>query len=163
MYKLLLSVAFIGLQLSYAQQPTLTVEQIMRDPKWIGTSPDGAFWGADCALYFAWNPQADAETSLYRITPKAKTPQQVDSAARQHVAHPYTYSPDRKRVVFERGGDIYLSALTSGAEVRPASTVQRESNPYFTMDGTRIFFQQGAQQFSLLQIGSTWCRERVCQ
>src|SRR5690606_235512 len=131
MYKLLLSIALVGLQLSYAQQQTLTVEHIMRDPKWIGTSPEGAFWGADGALYFTWNPEAEEIPSLYRITPTATTPQRIDSAVRETVVRQYTYSPDRKRVVFERGGDLYLRELRGGTEARLANTVQRESNPHF--------------------------------
>src|SRR5690606_22946885 len=155
-YKGFLSIALFGLQLSYAQQQTLTVEQIMRDPKWIGTSPDGAFWGADGALYFTWNPEAEEVPSLYRITPTATKPQRVDSAAREAVVRQYSYSPDRKQVVFERGGDLYLRELWSGTETRLANTVQRESNPHFNHDGTRIFFQQGDNLFSVSRDGGEW-------
>lgn len=156
MYKLLLSVAFLGLQLLYAQQSALTVEHIMRDPKWIGTSPEGAFWGADGALYFNWNPEAAEMPSLYRITPTATTPQRVDSADRETVVRQYAYSPDRKRVVFERGGDLYLREQRSGRETRLTNTVQHESGPHFNADGTRIFFQQGDNLFSVSLGGGEW-------
>lgn len=34
----------------------LTVEKIMRDPRWIGSSPSNIFWGQDGqTLYFNWN------------------------------------------------------------------------------------------------------------
>src|SRR5690606_4146390 len=156
MYKLLLSLAFIGVQLSVAQQSALTVEHIMRDPKWIGTSPEGVFWGADGALYFNWNPQAEEISSLYRITPSATEPQRVDDATRETVVRQYTYDPARTRVAFERGGDLYVRELKSGTEVRLANTVQRESNPYFNHDGTRVFFQQGDNLFSVSPDGSGW-------
>ena len=156
MYKLFLSIAFIGLQLSFAQQSALTVEYIMRDPKWMGTPPDGAFWGVDGALYFNWNPEAEAAPSLYRVTPKAPRPVRVDDAAREAVVRQYTYDPARKNVVFVRGGDLYLRNLKSGAEQRLASTVQHESNPYFNHDGTRIFFQQGDNLFSISTDGDGW-------
>lgn len=156
MYKLLLSLAFIGVQLSVAQQSALTVEYIMRDPKWIGTSPEGVFWGADGALYFNWNPQAEETSSLYRITPSATEPQRVDDAARETVVRQYTYDPARTRVAFERGGDLYVRQVKSGTEVRLANTVQRESNPHFNHDGTRVFFQQGDNLFSVSPDGSEW-------
>ena len=36
----------------------LTVEKIMRDPKWIGTSPNRINWSEDGQLiYFTWNPE----------------------------------------------------------------------------------------------------------
>ena len=35
----------------------LTVEKIMRDPKWIGTSPSAPQWSPDGkTLFFNWNP-----------------------------------------------------------------------------------------------------------
>ena len=44
----------------------LTVEKIMRDPQWIGTSPDNVFWGADNqTVYFSWNPEKKLSDSRY--------------------------------------------------------------------------------------------------
>jgi len=44
----------------------LTVEKIMRDPKWMGHSPSALQWSVDGSrLVFSWNP-GDAESdSLY--------------------------------------------------------------------------------------------------
>ncbi|MFB2118131.1 prolyl oligopeptidase family serine peptidase [Parapedobacter sp. 2B3] len=156
MYKRLLFVAFIGFQLCYAQQSALTVEYIMRDPKWIGTSPVGAFWGADGALYFDWNPQAEEETSLYRVAPGTPTPQRVNEVAKQALVRQYAYAPSRKRAVFERGGDLYLRDLKSGDELRLTNTIQHETNPYFNGDGTQVFFQQGDNLFSMSVSGGEW-------
>ena len=156
MYKLLLSLAFIGLQLSYAQQSVLTVESIMRDQKWVGTSPDGAFWGADGALYFNWNPEGEDLPALYRVTPGSPTPQRVDAAGRDAAVRQYAYNPARTHVVFERSGDVYIRELKSGREQQLASTVQRESNPYFNHDGTLVYFQQGDNLFSVSPGGEGW-------
>src|SRR5688572_33011942 len=53
----------------------LTVETIMRDPKWIGTSPAGPQWSTDGkTLYFSWNPEKAIADSLYFITLENKTP-----------------------------------------------------------------------------------------
>src|SRR5882724_7365814 len=36
----------------------LTVEKIMQDPKWIGTSPSDPYWSRDGKyLFFNWNPE----------------------------------------------------------------------------------------------------------
>ncbi|HVY76021.1 MAG TPA: hypothetical protein VG890_14400, partial [Puia sp.] len=54
MKKLLLAGCFLPLLLK-AQD--LTVEKIMRDPKWIGASPSRVFWSNDShTVYFNWNP-----------------------------------------------------------------------------------------------------------
>ncbi|MEY4930785.1 MAG: hypothetical protein RI909_1509, partial [Bacteroidota bacterium] len=44
---------------AFAQQlAPLTVEKIMRDPKWIGVAPSNLNWSDDGKqLYFSWNPE----------------------------------------------------------------------------------------------------------
>ncbi|UCC44383.1 MAG: hypothetical protein JSU65_00175, partial [Candidatus Zixiibacteriota bacterium] len=43
---------------AHAGKPELTVEKIMRDPKWIGESPDWISWSEDSkSIYFWWNPE----------------------------------------------------------------------------------------------------------
>ncbi|MFY8046636.1 MAG: hypothetical protein ACOVOS_08680, partial [Chitinophagaceae bacterium] len=48
---------------------TLTVDKIMQDPKWIGTSPSNVFWGPDGkSVYFSWNPEGKTADSSYVYT-----------------------------------------------------------------------------------------------
>ncbi len=50
---------------------SLTIEQIMSDSKWIGTSPSEPFWNIDgTKLFFKWNPENAPSDSLYYITMK---------------------------------------------------------------------------------------------
>ncbi|MDQ1140873.1 hypothetical protein [Pedobacter agri] len=55
---------------TFAQQiAPLTVEKIMRDPKWMGTSPTNFRWTADSkTLYFNWNPDNKAKEELFKIS-----------------------------------------------------------------------------------------------
>ena len=60
---------------------SLTIEHIMSDPKWIGTSPSNPVWADDGqTLYFNWNPDKAPEDSLYFITTKNRVPQKVSIA-----------------------------------------------------------------------------------
>ncbi|MDD2794127.1 MAG: hypothetical protein PHD73_13180 [Sediminibacterium sp.] len=53
----------------YGHAQTLTVDKIMQDPKWIGTSPGNAFWGPDSkTVYFNWNPQNNVADSVYAFS-----------------------------------------------------------------------------------------------
>jgi hypothetical protein len=48
----------------------LTVEKIMKDPKWIGTSPSNVFWSQDSkSVFFSWNPKTMFPILLIIITP----------------------------------------------------------------------------------------------
>lgn len=157
MYRTLLLIFFVGLYLSArAQRPVLTVEQIMQDPKWIGTSPDGVYWGADGKLYFDWNPERAELTSLYCITTSTHTPQKVDRAAQQRIVAQFVYDKGRRQIVFERQGDIYLRDLKSGDERQLTNTVAPESNPRFSHDEKGIVFQQGDNLFKLRLTGNEW-------
>ena len=47
----------------------LRIEQIMQDPKWIGSSPSSPNWSVDGkTLYFKWNPDAAPADSLYAFS-----------------------------------------------------------------------------------------------
>ena len=57
------------------QTGPLTVAKIMRDPKWIGTSPSSPNWSQDSkTLYFLWNPGKAPSDSLYYISNNNLTP-----------------------------------------------------------------------------------------
>ena len=65
----------------------LTVEKIMRDPKWIGTSPSGPQWSADGkTLFFNWNPDKATSDSLYYITTGNKIPVKATRGAKTKFA-----------------------------------------------------------------------------
>ena len=53
----------------------LTVEKIMRNPRWIGSSPINPQWSQDGKyLYFRWNPDKALADSIYYISLANKTP-----------------------------------------------------------------------------------------
>ncbi len=54
------------LLLPFLSNAQLTVNQIMRDPKWIGTSPSQIFWSYDnTEINFKWNPKKNTSDSAY--------------------------------------------------------------------------------------------------
>ncbi len=57
------------------QLAPLTVEKIMRDQKWMGTSPSDFRWSADSKkLFFHWDPDRTGNPELYQISPPAVKP-----------------------------------------------------------------------------------------
>ncbi|MBX2964851.1 MAG: S9 family peptidase [Cyclobacteriaceae bacterium] len=125
----------------YAQLTELTVEKIMRDPKWIGTSPSNIRWSHDSkTIYFNWNPENAPGDSLYKITLQNRTPQKVSKAERMSLPGIGTYNTAQTKMVYEKNGDIFLFDVASGKSTTITNTVGRESNPYFSGDEKKVIY-----------------------
>jgi dipeptidyl aminopeptidase/acylaminoacyl peptidase len=137
---------------SFAQQlGVLTVEKIMRDPKWIGTSPSGIHWSDDSKkFYFDWNPKGADRDSLYSITTSNTNPEAVSLDDRKAKA-PEGGEWNKKHTIklFDKYGDIFLSDIPKGKIIRLTNTTDRESNPRFSGDESSIIFTRGENLYSL--------------
>jgi len=142
--RIIFSLTFLLLsQLSYSQLQPLTVEKIMRDPKWIGTSPSNPFWTADGKyLLFNWNPEKAESDSVYYITPSSPVPQKTNYAFRQAaIANSQVrYNSQRSQYVYIHEGDIYWVQVKSGIKRRITQTTETESDPQFSFNDQKIVF-----------------------
>jgi dipeptidyl aminopeptidase/acylaminoacyl peptidase len=122
----------------------LTVEKIMRDPKWIGTAPSNIRWSHDNkTIYFNWNPEKNQGDSLYKITLQNRTPQKVSKAERLTLpSFSGAYNKVLTKMVYEKNGDIFLLDIPTNKIIQLTNTTARESNPYFSGDEKRIIFTQ---------------------
>jgi dipeptidyl aminopeptidase/acylaminoacyl peptidase len=144
MRKLLLFIFLLLLKCSFAQDlGKLTVEKIMRDPKWIGTSPKNATWSADGKyLLFSWNPEKAISDSVYYITTSDLKPTKT-SAAFRHMEPSIgevVFNAARTAYAYVTDGDLYYTDLKSGKIVQVTKTVDTESFPQFTGNGKKIAF-----------------------
>lgn len=130
---------------------SLTIEHIMSDSKWIGTSPSNPYWGADGqTLYFNWNPDKAPSDSLYFITMKNKTPQKASVAQKQDVlrANSLNYNKNRTAYVYSQNGDIFYTEVKSGKTIQITNTVDNESSPDFSFNDKKIVYTSGQNLFS---------------
>ncbi|RFZ92528.1 S9 family peptidase [Mucilaginibacter conchicola] len=119
----------------------LTVEKIMRDPKWMGTSPTNINWSADSKkIYFDWNPEKAERSALYAITPTNTKPQKVNLDERRDMPGDGKWNRAHTLEVFEKDGDIYLYQLSTNKATLLTNTTDRESAPSFNTDETAIIF-----------------------
>jgi dipeptidyl aminopeptidase/acylaminoacyl peptidase len=120
----------------------LTVEKIMRDPKWIGTSPSNVRWSDDSKkVYFSWNPEGADHDVLYSITTEDSKPGLVSLGERKGLSSAYgSWNKKHTIKLFEKNGDIFLSDIVKGKVVQLTSTTDRESNPVFNADESRVLF-----------------------
>ncbi|MES2874894.1 MAG: prolyl oligopeptidase family serine peptidase [Bacteroidota bacterium] len=152
MKRLIIILLLLGDSITYAQQlGTLTVEKIMRDPKWIGVAPANIQWDENSRnIYFTWNPEKADTDALYQIAIQKRIPEKVADVTRRSLDRgAVVYSRDRSKAVFERSGDLVLKNTFTGAESVIVNTVERESNPNFNKDESKVIFQRGDNLYAI--------------
>ncbi|MBL7872876.1 MAG: S9 family peptidase [Cyclobacteriaceae bacterium] len=128
----------------------LTVEKIMRDPTWIGVAPSNVNWSEDGKqLYFNWNPDNNEGDSLYSITLTNRTPQKVSPATRRSlpVSFSSSYNKNFTKKLYEKSGDLFLLDVPTGKTTQITNTLDRESNPSFSLDEKKILFTADGNLF----------------
>ncbi|OQP62289.1 peptidase S9 [Niastella vici] len=159
MKKLLLLLLLQPVLIAHSQLSPLTVEKIMRDPKWMGTSPANPQWTADGKyLLFNWNPEKANSDSLYYITPAATVPQKSSWAFRQAAIteSQIKYNTARDQYVYAWEGDLYLVSVKTGMRRRITQTVATESNPQFSFNDQKVVYQREQNAWAWeIQTGST--------
>jgi dipeptidyl aminopeptidase/acylaminoacyl peptidase len=135
------------------QQATenLTVEKIMQDPKWIGSSPSDPYWSSDGKyLFFKWNPDKAPDDSLYYITREDQRPQKAPYALQRSAvsADNLIYNTARTACVFIKEGDVYYKDIKTNKEKRIIRTVESESAPVFSFHDARIVYNRSGNLYS---------------
>ncbi|MGN8068389.1 prolyl oligopeptidase family serine peptidase [Mucilaginibacter sp. 22184] len=129
---------------------TLTVEKIMRDPKWIGTSPSNIRWSDDSKkIYFKWNPGHDDADALYAITTGTISPQKVSIAEQRGLTADGEWNKGHTQKVFEKNGDLFIADIKTGKVTQLTNTEQREDDPVFSGNEQEIIFKQNNNLFAL--------------
>ncbi len=130
-------------KLAGAQLAPLTVEKIMRDPKWIGTSPSNVNWSPDGQfLFFSWNPDGEPADSLYYITPGDHKPRKASTTLSREVdqTSAYQYNRARTAYTFSRAGDVFYGEVKSKLLKQVTQTIANENAPRFSFNDTRIVY-----------------------
>lgn len=147
MKKLLLAGCFLPLLLT-AQD--LTVEKIMRDPKWIGASPSGVFWSNDSrTVYFNWNPDNAQADSVYAVALPNGKPQKMGyyEAQRKEAESNARYNTKHNQIVYAYKGDIFWQDLGTGQLKRITQTADRESDPQFVHNDSWVVYNLNQNLF----------------
>lgn len=129
----------------------LSVEKIMRDPKWIGTSPEEIRWSNDSKkVYFQWNPDGADRASTYAITTGDLKPQKLSIDERKIMLPNYgDFNKKHTLKLSEKNGDIWLYNLSTGKTLQLTATVDRESNPTFSGDEKAVVFVRGENLYAM--------------
>ncbi len=129
----------------------LTVEKIMRDPRWIGVAPSNPFWGEDSkSLFFNWNPEKNSGDSLYAITLLDRVPKKVTPQQRRSLASPFgNYNSTFTKKTFEKNGDLFLLDIIGNKTIQLTNTLDGEFNATFSADEKKVMFTSNSNLFSI--------------
>jgi dipeptidyl aminopeptidase/acylaminoacyl peptidase len=144
--------SFFLLSAVYAQSiGPLTVEKIMHDPKWIGTSPGNLQWSqTGNQLFFRWNPEGHPADSMYIISTVNKQPVKASIEQTQLLNSQgnFVYNQNRTQYVYAQLGDIYLVDVKTGKNKRVTNTMDQESSPLFCFNDTKIVYTRNQNLYA---------------
>ncbi len=132
-----------------AQQ--LTVEKIMRDPKWIGTSPTNISWTWDNkSIFFLWNPDKNVSDSFYIFSLGNKEPVKLkyNEAQLLSAINGGSYNSNYSQIVYSYRGDLFLLDIKSAKTIRITQTEEQESNPKFILKDEWIAFTRNQNLYA---------------
>src|SRR5436190_2754059 len=134
----------VSLLFPFFSKAQLTVERIMQDPKWIGTSPQEIFWNYDSrSIYFKWNPDKNISDSSYSFSlqenkiSKTKYP---DAKLAEDISNG-KYNAAKTKIVFIHNADVYLLNAAEKKILRITQTADEETNPGFLKNDNSIVYQ----------------------
>lgn len=128
----------------------LTVEKIMQDPKWIGTSPANVFWAHDSkSVYFSWNPTGQMADSSYQFMLGGTAPAKANylETTRAAAIESGVYNSLNTQMAWVYRGDLYLLDLKSGATTRITQTEDFEGSPKFVANNEWLVYTRNQNLF----------------
>ncbi|WP_045738411.1 S9 family peptidase [Xanthomonas sp. MUS 060] len=128
---------------------TLTIEQTMADPDWIGPSVEDAWWAWDGRqVQYKLKRNGSPVRDTYRQGIDGSPAQRIEDTQRSTLdaANP-VYDAAHQRMLFVRNGDVFLRDLRSGALTQLTRSNQAAARPQFTSDGGALW-----------RVGNDWYR-----
>jgi dipeptidyl aminopeptidase/acylaminoacyl peptidase len=124
---------------------TLTVDYIMRDQKWVGSSPSNINWSWDSkSVFFNWNPDKNLADSFYIFKLNSKQPEKLNYNQAQllRAINNGSYNKNYAQVVYSFKGDIFLLNTLTGLTTTITQTEEAETSPAFISNEEWITYRK---------------------
>lgn len=140
------------MSLQYSAQllaQTVTLEQVMAHPDWIGRQPQQPYWSDDSeSIYYHRKREGAEQTDLYRVSLDGERLEKILPEDFDEIdVYGDDVSPDHQLKTYAREGDIYVKNLRTGDITQLTRTTVIESNPRFTADSSKIIFSRNETIF----------------
>ncbi|MBI1382668.1 MAG: prolyl oligopeptidase family serine peptidase [Planctomycetaceae bacterium] len=119
------------------------LERILADPDWIARSPEEARWSPSGQIVFERKRLASDERDLFFFAAEGGEPNLAPFSELPRLeARGVRQEPGGGRLVWERGGDLFLQEANGGPLLQLTRTRASESNPQF-LGSDRVAFERG--------------------
>ncbi|HET6586739.1 MAG TPA: LpqB family beta-propeller domain-containing protein [Oleiagrimonas sp.] len=128
---------------------TLTMEQIMANPDWIGHAVERAYWSADGqSIYYRLKRDGSEIRDLYRVDPTTGVSTRLSGDELAMADGVPVFDAAHEHVAYVRHGDVFVRNLAGGPAIQITRTSERESGVQWSADGAAVQYRQGNQWFS---------------
>lgn len=143
------------LNINAQKSEVLSVEKIMSDTVYLGEVPENILWNENSSsLYFTWKPMDKKQTAVYEISLGNLNPIPVVTDLKNTLQKSsISYSKDRKNILYERDGDIFIKNIKGNIETRLIGTYEQESHPIFNQDESSVIFLKDQNLYSISVLG----------
>ncbi|QSX79321.1 S9 family peptidase [Agrilutibacter solisilvae] len=120
---------------------SITLEQAMADPDWIGPTVEQAWWSWDGQhVQYLLKRSGTAIRDTWQQGVEETSGTKVDGAALAGLdAAAPVFDAARTRMAFVRNGDVFVRELRSGGLTQVTRTEAAEALPQFSRDGNLVF------------------------
>ena len=136
---------------AFAQSPSLTVEKIMKDQQWLGTSPSNISWSWDSkSVFFNWNPDKNVMDSFYTYKLNSKQPEKLSYNEAQvlRAINGGQYNKNYSKITYSYKGDIFILNTVNGAVTAITQTEDMESNPSFIANDEWVVYNKNKNLYA---------------
>lgn len=142
---LLLVLTCLLAPIAFGQQSALSVEKIMRDPKWMGTFPSDVVWDDHGeAVYFKYNPDGDPADSLHRLSVRSRQISKLNwEQERAMVPLRGVFDEGKSKKVYVKNGVLTLYDLPTRSEKELLQLGGSVQDLQFIEKGASIGFRHG--------------------
>lgn len=127
-----------------AQTP-ITLDQAMAHPDWIGTPVESVWWSGDSAsLFYRQKIIGSPVRGTFHMDPASGSSERLEGSDWSQLQESgQIYDRSRRRALFVRNGDVFLTQAGNAALLQLTKTDAVESSPQFSADGKRVLFRRG--------------------
>ena len=132
---------------------TLTVDNMMKGDKLIGSSPTAVRWAPDSSkIYFSWQKPSEDRANTYSVNRDGSDLKQLTPEEVRQIPTAPTGRSDRarKRLLAAEGGNIVIYDVATNGRRLLMRTAATESNPRWARNDTAVTFMRDGNLFLMV-------------